>query len=363
MARRDYYIVLGVSRTVSQEDLKRAFRGLALQYHPDRNPDDPDATRRFREISEAYQVLSDPEQRARYDKLGPLFRMDGRPPTPEDLNAFVADALAGLFGRRRPGDKGEDLKYTLTVTLEEAGLGTHKEIELRRRVPCTRCEATGAEPGVGRSPCPACEGSGKSQARRLFRSECPRCDGRGFLVVEKCKRCEGAGVRDDTERFRVRVPAGVATGTKLKLRGKGSFPRGDGPPGDLVVLMDVEDHALFRRRGADLFLEAPLTYAEATLGTELTVPTLDGQTRIRVPAGSPSGKIFRLSGRGLHQDRGKPGDLHVKVVVEVPTNLSPAARRALDALQAALPAQAHPGRSAWDAALLGRSPPVSAADA
>lgn len=351
MARRDYYEVLGVSRQATPDELKRAFRGLALQWHPDRNPDDPDAERRFREIADAWAVLSDPEERARYDRLGALYRADGKPPSPEELNAFVADALAGLFGRKRKGEPGDDLKYTLAVTLEEAGLGAEKVVELRRRVPCTQCETSGAEPGVGRTPCPNCDGTGKSATRRIFRGDCPRCDGRGFLVTDKCKRCDGAGVRDDVERLKVRVPPGVATGQKLKLRGKGSFNRNGGPPGDLLVLLSVDEHALFRRRGADLFVEVPLRIDEATLGTELAVPTLQGTTRIKVPAGTPSGKTFRLAGRGMQQAKGRPGDLHVKVRVEVPHPLTPPQRAAVAALAERLAPDSYPERAAYEAAL------------
>jgi molecular chaperone DnaJ len=355
VARRDYYEVLGVSRTATQEEIKRAFRGLALQWHPDRNPDDPDAERRFRDIADAWKVLSDPEERARFDRLGALYRSDGKPPSPDELNAFVADALAGLLGRKRKGQPGDDLKYTLAVTLEEAGQGSEKVVELRRRTPCTRCEATGAEPGVGRTECPNCAGTGKSATRRIFRSNCPRCDGRGFIVTENCKRCEGAGVRDDLERLRVNVPAGIATGQKLKLRGKGSFPRNGGPPGDLLVLLTVDEHPLFRRRGADLFVEVPIRIDEAALGTELAVPTLGSTTRIRVPAGTPSGKVFRLAGRGMKQAKGRPGDLHVKVRVEVPHPLSPTQRDAVAGLAATLDDASYPDRADYDAALAARS--------
>lgn len=355
MARRDYYEVLGVSRTATPDELKKAFRGLALQWHPDRNPDNPDAERRFREVAEAWQVLGDAEQRARYDRLGPLYRIDGKPPSPDELNAFVADALAGLFGRRRRGEPGEDVKYSLSLSLEDAGAGSEQTIELRRRVPCSRCEGSGAEPKIGRTQCPACDGSGKSATRRLFRTSCPRCDGRGFVVTERCKRCSGAGVRDESERLKVTVPAGVATGQKLKLRGKGSHPpHGDGPPGDLLVLLTVEEHPLFKRRGADLFVEAPLRIDEAALGTELEVPTLDGATRIRIPAGTPSGKVFRLAGRGMRRSKGRPGDLFVTIQIEVPHPLTPAQRAAVRTLAGALDVDSYPERKVYEGALASR---------
>ena len=253
---------------------------------------------------------------------------------------------------RRPWRRPQ---YTLTLSLEEAGLGCHKPIELRRRLPCGRCDGTGAEPGAGRKECPNCGGTGKSSTRRLFRTACPRCDGRGFLTLKKCIRCGGAGTKTETETLNVRVPAGVATGQKLKLRGKGSFPpRGTGPAGDLLVVLSVDDHPLFRRRGPDLFIEVPLRLDEAALGTELTVPTLDGTTRIRVPAGTPSGKVFRLAGRGMKQAKGRPGDLHIKVHVETPRSLNPTQRAALSALADALQAESYPDRERFDSAVSDR---------
>lgn len=356
MARRDYYAVLGVKRDASPDELKKAFRGLALQFHPDRNPNDPDAERRFREVAEAWKVLSEPEERLRYDRLGPLYRPDGRPPTPEDLNAYVSEALSGLFRRRDKGDKGEDLRYTLAVTLEEVAAGGPREIHLVRRLHCTRCDATGAEPGPdGRATCPACDGSGKSATRRIFRTDCPRCDGAGWLRTKSCRRCEGAGAVDSRETVTVRIPPGVATGQKLRLRGLGNEGRNGGQHGDLFVLIEVKDHPIFRRRGADVLCEAPLLFTEAALGTELEVPTLDGATTIRIPPGTSSGKVFRLAGRGLAAAAGRrPGDLLVKVRIEVPPSLEPDARAALQALSQALPSSAHPARLAYDDALAAR---------
>lgn len=355
MSRRDYYEVLGVARDATPDELKKAFRGLALKYHPDRNPDDPEAELRFREIAEAYGVLSDAEQRMRYDRLGPFFRPDGRPPTPEDVSEMLGAALAGLFKKKKKAGRGDDLRYTLSISLEQVARGTEQDITLVRRCGCPRCGGHGAEPEGGRVDCEACEGSGKSAARRLFRSDCPRCDGTGKRVVKRCKKCGGAGVLDRKETLKVRVPPGVATGQKLKLRGKGNQPKGGGKAGDLYVLVAVDEHPVFRRRGADLFAEAPLTFAEAALGTELQVPTLDGTTRIRIPAGTPAGKIFRLAGRGLVSGRSrKPGDLHIKVDVEVPTDLDGDQKAALRRLAAALPATDHARRRAFDAALAAR---------
>ena len=187
MASRDYYATLGVSRKATADEIKKSFRALALRHHPDKNPDDPESERRFREISEAWHTLGDEQRRARYDRLGPLYRADGKPPTPEELNQFVSDALSGLFRKRRPNGRGEDLRYTLSVSLEDIAGGAERLIEVHRQVHCKRCKTDGAEPGVGKTNCNACEGTGKVPGRRLFRSDCPHCDGRGFKVVQRCK--------------------------------------------------------------------------------------------------------------------------------------------------------------------------------
>ncbi|MEC8422376.1 MAG: J domain-containing protein [Myxococcota bacterium] len=355
MSRRDYYEVLGVARDASPDELKKAFRGLALRFHPDRNPEDPEAELRFREIAEAYGVLSDPEQRLRYDRLGPFFRPDGRPPTPEDVSEMLGAALAGLFKKKKKPGQGDDLRYTLSLSLEQVARGTEQDVTLMRRCACGRCNGSGAEPDGGMVDCEACGGTGKSASRRLFRSDCPRCDGTGKRIAKHCKKCGGSGTLDRKETLKVRVPAGVATGQKLKLRGKGNQPKGGGQAGDLYVLIAVDEHPVFRRRGADLFAEAPLTFAEAALGAELLVPTLDGTTRIRIPPGTPAGKVFRLAGRGLSSGRSrKPGDLHIKVDVEVPTVLDGDQKAALRRLASALPADDHPRRRAFDAVLSAR---------
>jgi molecular chaperone DnaJ len=351
--RRDYYAVLGVAPSASPDDLKKAFRALALKYHPDRNPDDPNAEVRFRELAEAWKVLGDPDERRKYDRLGPLYSADGKPPTTDDLNAFVAETLGGLFRRKGRGNRGEDLRYTLTLTLEEVARGGTRTVQLMRRVACTRCLGSGGDPDGGVTECTRCEGSGKTPGRRLFRSECPHCDGTGQVVSTRCKRCDGAGMRDEKEAIRVRIPPGVAAGQKLKVRKKGNTGRNNGEPGDLYVLVAVAEHELFRRRGQDLLSEVPITLTEAALGTDLEVPTIDGSTTIRVPPGTPGGKVFRLAGRGLPAQGGRPrGDLHLKVEVEVPTDLSPDARAALQRLAASLDDRAHPDRARYREALV-----------
>lgn len=361
MPRRDYYSVLGVASDASPDELKKAFRALALKYHPDRNPDDPSAERLFRELAEAWQVVGDPDERRKYDRMGPLYRPDGKPPTSEDLNAFVAETLGGLFRRKGRGDRGEDLRYTLTLSLEEVARGGQRELELMRRMGCTRCGGVGGEPDAGMSECTRCTGTGRTPGRRLFRTECPHCDGTGKRVVTRCKRCKGAGTHDDKEAIRLRIPPGVAAGQKLKVRNKGNIGRNNGLPGDLYVVISVAEHPLFRRRGQDLLCEVPLTLPEAALGFDLEVPTLDGITTIRVPPGTPSGKVFRLAGRGLpaHGGRGR-GDLHLKAVIEVPSDMSADARAAMARLADAFDVQAHPARARYLDALAARR--TSAAD-
>ncbi len=356
MARRDYYNVLGVKKASSPDEIKRAFRALALKYHPDRNPDDVEAERRFREITEAWEVLGDPQKRAQYDRLGAFYKPNGQPPSPDELGEYFTEALGSIFGKRADNQPGEDLRYTLTLELEEVLTGGEHSISVPRQVACTRCGGDTADPDGGRKDCEPCEGSGKAVGRRLFRQTCARCDGRGFVVVKKCEKCEGSGRHGSEDVLKVKVPAGVATGQKLKLRGKGNEGFGDGAPGDLFVIVNIADHPLFSRRGADLICELPITFAEAALGAEVRVPTLEGATTIRVPAGTSSGKVLRLSGQGLPlpKQKGRRGDLHLQVVVEIPDQLSPQQREALLGFAELAGADAHPKRAEFDRSVLGR---------
>ncbi|MCB9741142.1 MAG: J domain-containing protein [Alphaproteobacteria bacterium] len=348
MARPDYYNILGVKRNATPADLKKAFRALALQYHPDRNPDDVEAERRFREIAEAYEVLSDPEKRSDYDRLGPFYKPNGRPMSPDELGEVIAEAFGTLFGRKSADRAGEDLRYTLVVTLEEASAGVERSIEVPRQVQCKRCDASGADPDEGRKSCEACGGSGKSSTRRLLRTACARCDGRGFVIVKACERCQGAGRHGVQDSLKVRVPAGVATGQKLKLRGRGNAGHGGGAPGDLYVVIEVAEHELFRRRGADLICDVPISFPQAALGCELRVPTLSGPTHIKVPPATPSGKILRLTGRGLPRlDRKGKGDLHLRLTIETPAELSPEQRSLLERLESLTDADTLPLREAF----------------
>ncbi|MCB9665617.1 MAG: J domain-containing protein [Alphaproteobacteria bacterium] len=350
VAHRDYYNVLGVPREADADELKRAYRRLALKWHPDRNPGDLMAEVRFKHVNEAYRVLSSPDERARYDRLGPLYQPDGQAPSPDDLQAVVGRMWDNLFGRR-DNPPGEDVRYTVSVSLEEVATGTTREVLVPRQVRCEDCKGLGARRD-GRHTCPICEGSGRSSGARLFRTRCYHCDGRGFVVTEACATCRGEGRTGREDSLRVKVPPGVSTGSKLKVAGKGHEPAGDGAAGDLIVLVDVAEHPLFRRRGDDLVVDLPLTLREAALGGDVKVPTLDGTTTIRVTPGTPAGRVFRLSGRGLprHQRPGR-GDLHFEVVLEVPVELDDAERARLTAWADTLPAERHPRRAAFDQAV------------
>lgn len=350
MPTRDLYNVLGIPRNASPDDIKKAYRGLARRWHPDKNQGDEAAAEKFRDITEAYRTLSDAEKRRRYDRLGPLYREDGRPPRPEDLNQVVTSVFGGLF-RRRGNERGEDLRYTVSLTLEEVAAGIDKPIVVPRRVRCNTCVGVGVLPEA-RVDCEVCGGSGKAKGNRLFRSSCYHCDGRGFTATSACSRCDGDGRIRIEDTLTVKVPAGVAAGQKLKLAQKGDCPRGEGPAGDLFVVVSVADHALFRRRGEDLLVDLPLRYDELVLGADVRVPTLEGLTTIRIPPASEPGKVLRLAGRGLPRvSRSGRGDLHIQVQLELPATVDDLQRRAIEAVAASLPTAAHPKRAAFERAL------------
>jgi molecular chaperone DnaJ len=347
VARRDLYSILGVSRSADADELKKAYRNLARRYHPDRNPDDDDAAARFREIAEAYETLNNPDQRSRYDRLGPLYRPDGRPPSPDEVTDWVTDTIGGMFRKRKP-DQGEDLRYTLNIELEDVAKGDERNIEVRRQALCRPCNGSGADPRSGKVECDNCEGSGRAGGRRLFRGQCPHCDGSGEVTVKKCNSCSGSGRIESNESLKVRIPKGVATGQKLKLRGKGNDARVHGDPGDLFVIINVSDHALFQRRGSDLFCTVPIRFSDAALGSAVEVPTLSGKTTIKVPAGTDSGRVLRLAGRGLPTIKGsRSGDLHLSLEIETPQGLGEPEIKALKTLNKSLGDEAYPKRRAF----------------
>jgi molecular chaperone DnaJ len=341
MARTDHYAVLGVKRDASGDEIKRAYRRLALECHPDRFPDDAEAEARFREVSEAYAVLGDPQERARYDRAMTLPEVfeTGRPaiPTPRELFDNVFGDVLGSKRRRRR--RGRDVRYTLTVGLEEAVHGSAHEIEYEANGPCSDCRGNGTRAG-GRAAteCEVCEGRGEVRSGGLFarRSKCGRCDGMGMIQQDPCPTCRGRGSRREHRRFNVRIPPGTRSGAERTLRGHGEPGRFGGEPGDLKVTINVDAHPWLTRDEWDLSMELPVTVSEATRGATRGVPTVDGWVDLEVPAGVGGGTRLRLRGKGVPKPEGGRGDQYVRIVVEVPRAPSPAVLSALDALDRAL---------------------------
>jgi molecular chaperone DnaJ len=365
MAKRDYYEVLGLSKGASGEELKKAYRKLAVKFHPDKNPGDKAAEERFKEIGEAYEVLSDDQKRSAYDEYGHAAfdarsRASGRGAgggfhDPFEVFREVFGGGGGifseLFGEGRSADpnapsRGSDLRYDLQITLEEAVLGTEKELTLSRPETCEHCQGRGAEPGSGHKTCATCHGRGQVVMSRGFFSvaqTCPKCGGAGRTVDRPCRTCHGDGRMEKTSRIKIRVPAGVDTGTRLRSSGNGEGGVRGGPSGDLYVVLHVREHEVFERDGDDLLCEVPIQFAQATLGSEVEVPTLSGKSSIRVPAGTQTGTVFRLKGRGVKNLQGYgSGDLLVRVTVEVPTQLTSAQREKLEEFAALCDRNSHP---------------------
>jgi molecular chaperone DnaJ len=340
-APKDYYELLGVDRNATQEDIKKAYRRLALKYHPDRNPGDKEAEQKFKEISEAYDVLSDPEKRANYDRFGHeglrgFATRDFQTASVDDIFEMFSDIFGGdLFGdffgmtgrRRRTGPaRGASLRAQVAIPFEEAARGTKRQLEVRRREPCPDCRGSGAAPGTAPERCAACGGSGVVlQARGFFslQTTCGRCGGSGRVVRVPCRQCDGSGAVVRRRTVEVRIPAGIESGTRLRLAGEGEPSFDGGPPGDLYVDVFVQEHEFFRRDGADLQVSVPISFAVAALGGEIEVPTLDGTARVSIPKGTQAGQVFRLAGMGLPRlgGRGK-GDMYVQVQIEVPSGLT-----------------------------------------
>jgi len=349
MAQQDYYELLGVAKGASDEEMKKAYRKKAVQYHPDKNPGNKEAEEMFKKVSEAYEVLKDSEKRAAYDRYGhAAFQQAGgagpRGPgggggfhDPFDIFRDVfggAGGGGGIFeemfggggGGRDGGRDGSDLRYDLEITLEEAARGVEKEITFRKAVSCERCHGSGAEPGSKKVTCPTCKGHG--QVRRsggiiTFTQTCPTCGGSGQKIEKVCTACRGEGRTAKTTKLTVRVPAGVETGSRLRSSGNGEAGMAGGQAGDLYIVLAVHDHELFERHGSDLFCEIPIKFTLATLGGALEVPTLFGKASLKIPSGTQSGTTFRLKGKGMPTLRGgSSGDQLVRVHVEVPQSLS-----------------------------------------
>jgi len=354
VSKRDYYVILEVSRTASGDEIKQAYRALAMKYHPDRNPDDPAAEDSFKEATEAYAVLSDPDKRSQYDRYGHA-AFDGAGPgfEPGDFGA-VSDILEGLFGEvfsagRRRRRSGRDLTYDLEISFTEAALGVDKIIEVSRPADCPSCGGRGAKPDTPVHKCNVCQGRGQVKYQRgLFAAArpCHACRGSGKSIPSPCDDCKGTGNRMRPESMSVKIPAGVQDGAVRTVRGAGeASPAGNG---DLHINVKVRDHALFSREGADILVSVPISFPQAVLGASIDVPTLDGTVLMKVPPGTQSGKVFRLRGKGIpvYGGYGK-GDQLVTVIVEVPQQISRRQRKLITELAQEIGDEVHPQQASF----------------
>jgi molecular chaperone DnaJ len=339
---QDYYELLGVGRTASADDIKKAFRKLAMQHHPDRNPGSKEAERKFKDVNHAYDILKDPDKRAAYDRYGPAAFEGGAPGGPGGFQGQgfdfgsvfgdIFDEMFGAGGRGRPGGpradmRGQDLRFNLEITLEQAYSGTEATVRVPSSVTCESCHGSGAEPGSKPQQCSTCHGRGRLRAQQGFftvERTCHACHGVGQVIDKPCRACAGQGrVRRD-KTLKVNIPAGVEDGTRIRLSGEGEAGTRGGPAGDLYVFLSVRRNPLFEREGADIHCRVPISMVQATLGGGIEVPTLDGKmARINIPAGAQGGHQFRLRGRGMPVVRSSQrGDMYIEINVETPTNLT-----------------------------------------
>lgn len=343
MSKRDYYEVLGISRNATEVEIKRAYRTLAVQHHPDKNPDDPHAEEKFKECAEAYAVLSDSQKRAAFDRFGHAAAGAGAGFDPGfsniedifDLFGF-GDMFGQRGGRRTNIQRGADLRYDLEITLEEAALGKDEKLRIPRLEKCGECDGVGAEKGTKPESCITCGGSGQTRYQQGFFSvmrTCPNCSGRGQIIRTPCKKCSGAGRIEKERSLEIKIPAGVETGSRLRVSGEGEAGVNGGPSGDLFVVLHVAEHENFERQGANLYSAVPVSFAQAALGTEIEVKTLDGEEALKIPAGTQTGTIFRVKGQGMPNlgGRGK-GDLFVAVTLVTPKTLTKEQRKLLEQL-------------------------------
>lgn len=359
MAKEDYYELLGVAKNVTPEELKKAYRKKAVQYHPDKNPGNKEAEETFKKVSEAYEVLNDPEKRAAYDRYGHAAFQGGMGGggagqrgagggfhDPFDIfrevfnqgggggGGGIFDEMFGGGGGRDGGRDGSDLRYDLEITLEDAARGAEKEISFRKNVTCERCDGSGAEPGSKKSKCPTCGGHGEVIASQGFfkiRRTCPTCNGAGVKIEKVCTVCRGEGRTPKTTKLNVRIPAGVDNGSRLRSSGNGEAGLAGGQSGDLYIVLNVKEHELFERQDDNLFCEIPIKFTLATLGGNIEVPTLFGKASLKIPSGTQSGTTFRLREKGMPSLRGgRQGDQLVRVQVEVPSSLSSEQRKLLE---------------------------------
>ncbi|WP_120511532.1 molecular chaperone DnaJ [Photobacterium salinisoli] len=340
MSKRDFYEVLGVGRDASERDIKKAYKRLAMKYHPDRNPGDDTAADKFKEVKTAYEILTDPQKKAAYDQYGhAAFEQGGMGGGGggfgggADFSDIFGDVFGDIFGgggRRGGGQhraqRGADLRYNMELTLEEAVRGCTKEIRVPTLVNCDTCEGSGAKKGSSPTTCGTCHGAGQVQMRQGFfavQQTCPHCHGRGKIITDPCGKCHGQGRVQETKTLSVKIPAGVDTGDRIRLTGEGEAGEFGAPAGDLYVQVHVQKHAIFERDGNNLYCEVPVSFTMAALGGEVEVPTLDGRVSLKVPTETQTGRMFRMRGKGVKSVRGGAvGDLICKLVVETPVNLS-----------------------------------------
>ncbi|MFJ5407411.1 molecular chaperone DnaJ [Pectobacterium punjabense] len=348
MAKQDYYESLGVAKSADEREIKKAYKRLAMKYHPDRNPGDSEAEAKFKEIKEAYEILIDSQKRAAYDQYGhAAFEQGGMGGGGggggfggggADFGDIFGDVFGDIFGggRRQRASRGSDLRYNMELTLEEAVRGVTKEIRIPALEECDVCHGNGAKPGSSPVTCPTCHGNGQVQMRQGFftvQQACPHCHGRGKIIKDPCVKCHGHGRVEKSKTLSVKIPAGVDTGDRIRLSGEGEAGEHGAPSGDLYVQAQVKAHPIFQREENNLYCEVPINFAMAALGGEIEVPTLDGRVKLKVPAETQTGKLFRMRGKGVKSVRGgAQGDLLCRVVVETPVNLNERQRQLLQEL-------------------------------
>lgn len=339
MANKDYYDILGISKGASDDEIKKAYRKLAMKYHPDRNPDNKEAEEKFKDINEAYQVLSDPQKKSQYDQFGTTdfnggfggsggFDFSGMGGFEDIFDSFFG---GGFSSRRRNGpERGADLEYTLNLTFEEAVFGVEKEISISKNENCENCNGTGSKPGSNAKTCDKCGGTGQVRYQRntplgsfVSTATCDKCNGTGKVITDPCSHCHGKGTVRKNKKVKIKIPAGVDTGNVLPLRGQGEPGKNGGPTGDLYINIRVSSHKVFNRKGFDIYIEEHISFGKASFGTELKVPTIDGDVKYKVPAGTQSGTVFRLRGKGVPKVNGHGrGDEYVKIIVDIPKVLN-----------------------------------------
>ena len=355
MAKQDYYELLGISKGADEKAIKRAYKKLAMQYHPDRTKGDKAKEEKFKEIQEAYEILGDKEKRAAYDQYGhAAFEQGGMGGggfgggfSGADFGDIFGDMFGDIFGGSGRGRqrvvRGEDLRYDIQITLEEAVKGTTKDIQINTLAHCDSCDGSGAEKGSKVETCPSCHGSGRVRRQQGFfvtEAICPTCHGSGKKIEKPCKSCHGEGRVHKKKSLSVKIPAGVDTGNQLRLSGEGAAGENGAPAGDLYVVIHVKEHHIFERDGNNLYCEVPISFSMAALGGEIEVPTLDGKVKLKIPAETQTGKLFRMRGKGVNSTRsGYAGDLICRVVIETPVNLNKEQKELLEKLEESLKGQ------------------------